>query len=192
MNEPTTPPDSPGPMPDKLEKRRATEKPWHREAFQLYLKLGTIELVAKAINRSEKVVQAWSAKYHWKVRSDAYHLRQAEIVTEEAERQTRQHTAFWVKEKLEQQQRDLKSGRAMQDKGDRKLKLPDTERLIKAENGSALYRPRSDKDPMALIVNGAKLCNQTIKEALASTKTVQEIEEFELDPLGKKDEDPQT
>jgi hypothetical protein len=80
----------------------------------------------------------------------------------------------------------------MQDKGDRKWKLPDTERLIKTEKGSTLYRPRSDKDSIALIVNGAKLCNQTINEALASTKTVQEIEEFELDPLDKKDDDPQT
>ena len=28
MNEPTTPPNSPGPMPGKLRKRRSTEKPW--------------------------------------------------------------------------------------------------------------------------------------------------------------------
>jgi hypothetical protein len=93
---------------------------------------------------------------------------------------------------LEQQRRNLKSGRAMQDKGDRKLKLPDTERLIKAENGATAFHPRSDKDPVELIVRGGKLCNETIKEALASTTTVQEIEEFELDPLGKNDDDPQT
>ena len=159
MNEPTTPPDSPGPMPGKLGKRRATEKPWHREALQLYLKDRSIKRVADAIGRLEKVVQAWSARYGWGAQAAAYDLHQAEIQTEEQDRQTREHTAFWVKEKFEQQRRDLKSGRAMQDKGDRKLNLP---------------------TPSA------------IKEALASTRTVQEIEEFELDPLGKKDDDPQT
>ena len=179
-------------MPGKLGKRRATEKPWHREALQLYLKDRSIKRVADVIGRLEKVVQAWSARYGWGAQADAYDLRQAGIQTEEQDRQTREHTAFWVKEKFEQQRRDLKSGRAMQDKGDRKLKLPDTERLIKAENGTTVFRPRSDKDPVELIVKGAKLCNETIKEALSSTKTVQEIEEFELDPLGKKDDDPQT
>jgi hypothetical protein len=49
MNEHTTPPDPPWPTPGKLRKRRATEKPWHREAFQLYLKDRSIKRVADAI-----------------------------------------------------------------------------------------------------------------------------------------------
>ena len=74
MDEPkTTAPENSDPserMPGKLGKRRATEKQRHIDAFQLYLKLGTIELVAKAINRSDKVVQAWSAKYQWVTSQD--------------------------------------------------------------------------------------------------------------------------
>jgi DNA modification methylase len=55
MNEPTTPPDSPGPMPGKLRKRRSTEKPWHHKALQLYLKDCSLKRVADAIGRSKKV-----------------------------------------------------------------------------------------------------------------------------------------
>jgi hypothetical protein len=193
MIETTTTADALGPMPGERRKRRATERPYQREAFQLYPKLRNIKRVADAIGASEKVVQAWSARFHWVARAAAYDLRQDEIQAEEQDRQTREHTALWVKEQFVQRKRNLKSGRAMQDKGDRKLNLPDTERLIKTENGATVFRPRSDKDPMELIVKGAKLCNETIKDALAATPTtVQEIEEFELEPLGKKDDNPQT
>ena len=55
MNEPTTPPESPGPLPGKLRKRRSTEKPCHHRALQLYLKDRSLKRVADAIGRSEKV-----------------------------------------------------------------------------------------------------------------------------------------
>jgi hypothetical protein len=77
MNEPTTPPDSPGPMPGKLRKRRSTEKKWHREALQRYLKDRSLKRVADAISRSEKVVQACSARLHWGAQAAAYDLREA-------------------------------------------------------------------------------------------------------------------
>ena len=80
----------------------------------------------------------------------------------------------------------------MMDRGERKLKHPELERILPAENGSTVFRPRSDTDARRLIIDGAKLIDETIAEGLAVTTKFQEIEEFELDPLGNKDEDPQT
>jgi len=48
MIETTTTADALGPMPGERRKRRATERPYQREAFQLYLKLRSIKRVADA------------------------------------------------------------------------------------------------------------------------------------------------
>jgi hypothetical protein len=103
-----------------------------------------------------------------------------------------QEVAFWTKQKLEHRKRKLKSGGALMDRGDRKLTYPDLERPMNTANGPSVFRPRSDKEAAVLIISGSKLIDETIAEALAVTTKFQEIEEFELDPLGEKDDDPQT
>jgi hypothetical protein len=196
MDEPkTTEPDNSDPsepMPGKRHKRGATERPRHCDAFQLYLKLRTIRSVAQSLNKPEKLVQTWSAKFQWRDRAKADDLRKGQIRAEEADRQDRQEVAFWTKQRSEHRQRKLKSGGAMMDRGERKLKHPEIERIIPAENGSTVFRPRSDTDARRLIIDGAKLIDETIAEALAETTTVQEIEVFELERLGTNDDDSQT
>jgi hypothetical protein len=180
------------PDPSELGKRRATEKPWHCEAYQLYLQLRSIRSVAERIGKREKLVQEWSSKFQWVARAAADDVRKAGILAEEADRQTRQVATLWTKRKTEHVEEKFQISGGMMTRGNRKMHLPDTERVIKAGNGPAIFRPRSDKDAVALILSGSKLRDEAIAEALASTTKLQDIEEFELDPIGRNNDDPKT
>ena len=188
-------------LPPKTGKGGATESPKSYAKFERFRGLPpeerTLARLAELLGTTLKSLEKLAARYEWIERAAAWDRRQAqaraEAAAEEQQRRAKEDIELWSKRKRELCERKFQMGQALIDKGEARLKLPNTERVMSRKDGSSVVlQPRSTRDAVEMIRTGFDLQQQAIDDGLATSSALEEINEFQIDDYAIDENDSPT
>ena len=167
-------------------------------AFKVYYEMReqrSLEAVAKTQKKHKSQVGAWSAKYNWVPRADAYLDYLAEIEHEAEERLAREDAEMWIRRKRERRQRKWDTSEKWLEISDRTDRLPPVEHKQiseKYEDGrphiTTVLKPLK-RDSIRYGQAGFALGEEVIREATASLE-IKQADTFEDVPLEPAQKEP--
>jgi hypothetical protein len=188
-------------LPATMGKGGATESPKSFVRFECFRDIPaserTLGRAAQILGTTEKSLQKLSAKYFWAERAAAWDSSQAEAragaIAQELQRQAKEDVELWSKRKRETRERKFKSGDALVDKSEVVLKLPNTERVMKRQDGTTVVlQPRRTRDAIEMLRVGYQLMDEAIEDGLATSAEIEEINDYQIDEYLTAQSDSQT
>ena len=173
----------------------ATESSRNFQAFQHYIALPASERslrrTAQDLNKGEKLLERWSAKFDWRRRALAWDQHLAQIEAEAREKQAREKAELWERRREQQREDDYQFRQALTKKMNQMLALPLIQRIEEA-SGRTITKP--DKSVMkavpALVLASIRLGRAIFPEGYGAQHHVQEIDVFNFVPMETQGEHP--
>jgi hypothetical protein len=174
----------------KQGKAGATESAKAYEAFQVYYMASpnrrSLRQAGLQQKKSETLMEGWSRRFYWVLRTEAWDRRQAQIVADEFDRRSRKDAAVWADRKREVLEQDYSASRELVARGVQTMKLPLTERRVQKKGPSGdqitILQPvnRSQTGTATMIKVGHEISLDCIKRARPEPTEESTVDDYEF------------